>query len=770
MSWRIRSVRKRIMLLVLVPMLSLLGLYALATSLTGAEALNLNRARTLKAATSTPVGNFLGQVDAERLFAMIYLSAPAPANRAKLVAVETSTNHVTAALRAALTASNTRSNATPGQRQAISALLTQTSGLPRLRARIAARSVSRSGAFSAYNTVIDDAYLLLNQVILAEPNGPIVAQALALARVGKSEELLQQESAIVISDLAARTFSAADQRRFTELAGARRILLSLSLADLDPGYRAFYQRDVSRQASAALASLENTVIADPHPAGPPPVRPLAWQRAVRGLSLALERAGAQAATALDQRAESIARTTNLQLLLSGGVGLLALIASVIVCLLVGRGLVRELSALRQSALELANDRLPTVVGQLSAGLDVDVPSDTLPVPVTSREVGQVRDAFAKVQQTAVEAAIGQARLREGISQVFRNLARRSQSLLHRQLALLDRMERRASDPQELEDLFRIDHLTTRMRRHAESLIILSGETPARGWRNPVPFVDVLRAAVAEVEDYPRVRVVAATDAALTGAAVGDIIHMTAELIENATMFSPPNTPVLVTGDLVGQGFVVEIEDRGLGLSEERLAEINDRLASPPPFDPSDTDQLGLFVAGQLAQRHDVRVTLRPNPYGGTTAIALIPHTLVVPEDADALPALESAAPAMRRHAESLQHPVAPGWPQAGIPAADSSATGGAGKNGETRDTGETGLPRRVRQASLVPQLREMPLSAPPPDGTPAARSPEETRATMSAIQQGTERGRSVFDPLPTGDGAPEHEQTAADGWGPDGWS
>src|SRR5204862_6652448 len=142
------------------------------------------------------------------------------------------------------------------------------------------------------------------------------------------------------------------------------------------------------------------------------------------------------------------------------------------------------------------------------------------------------DAFAAVQQTAVRAAVGQARLRQGMSEVFRNLARRSQSLLHRQLTLLDAMERRARDPQELEDLFRIDHLTTRMRRHAESLIILSGHAPARGWRNPAPLVDVLRAAVAEAEDYPRIRATSATGASLPGPALADLTHMITDLAEN----------------------------------------------------------------------------------------------------------------------------------------------------------------------------------------------------------------------------------------------
>jgi hypothetical protein len=237
-----------------------------------------------------------------------------------------------------------------------------------------------------------------------------------------------------------------------------------------------------------------------------------------------------------------------------------------------------------------------------------------------------------VQQTAVQTAIDEARLRRGISDVFRNLAGRSQSLLHRQLTLLDGMERRATEPDELEDLFRIDHLTTRMRRHAEGLIILSGEAPARGWRQPVPLVDVLRAAVAEVEDYTRIRVLCRTNAAVAGHAVADVIHLVAELAENATVFSPPNTPVRIQGDIVGRGFAVEIEDRGLGISPTRMDEINANLDNPPQFDLSGSDRLGLFIAGQLAQRHNIKITLRPSVYGGTTAIVLIPTDLVVEED------------------------------------------------------------------------------------------------------------------------------------------
>ena len=403
-------------------------------------------------------------------------------------------------------------------------------------------------------------------------------------------------------------------------------------------------------------------------------------------------------------------------------------------------------------------------------------------------------------------------LRRGISDVFRNLARRSQSLLHRQLALLDGMERRASGPEELEDLFRIDHLTTRMRRHAEGLIILSGESPGRGWRNPVPLVDVLRAAVAEVEDYTRIRVVSRSQAALAGPAVADVIHLIAELAENATIYSPPNTPVRILGDVVGKGFAIEIEDRGLGIEGDKLNEINGNLESPPQFDLSGSDRLGLFIAGQLAQRHDIKITLRASAYGGTTAIVLIPSSLIVNSDSDALEASEGAARerAIRltgRHAALSQGdpfgplrlpepstlaaaeetsqgaeelPAAglsaaglngPDLPEPDLPAdwlpAAGSRTAAAGpasspfdftsepvqQDWGTRaqdsrvtaaDISQLGLPRRIRQANLAPQLRTgVPPAPSPAEPDPSDEpSPEAARSTMTALQRGWERGRS----------------------------
>src|SRR5215469_6321050 len=207
MSWQMRSIRARVLLLVLAPVLSLLGLYLFTTGIAGKDALNLARARALKTATSEPVSNFLGQLDTERVFALVYLSAPTPGNLAKLRVQEAATAHVTAALRAALASGSTRGNAPPAVRQASATLLRDAAGLPQLRSSVASRAVTRTQALAAYSKVIEDSYLLRHRVILTETSTPIVAQALALERIASSGELLQRENALLTADLAARRFS-----------------------------------------------------------------------------------------------------------------------------------------------------------------------------------------------------------------------------------------------------------------------------------------------------------------------------------------------------------------------------------------------------------------------------------------------------------------------------------------------------------------------------------------------------------------------------------
>jgi signal transduction histidine kinase len=447
-------------------------------------------------------------------------------------------------------------------------------------------------------------------------------------------------------------------------------------------------------------------------------------------------------------------------------GLIAVTAALLVSVWIGRGLVVELVGLRDAALDLARRRLPRAIDRLRAGETVDLAAETAVGPAVGQdEVGQVAGALATVHQAALRAAVERAEAVSGVAGVFLNLARRSQVLLHRQLALLDLMERRMDDPADLEDLFRLDHLATRMRRHAEGLIILSGAAPGRGWRRPVPLVDVVRAAVAEVEDYARVDVRQMPDVHVAGSAVADLAHLLAELVENATAFSPPHTRVQVQGEQVAAGYVVEVEDRGLGMGIETLNDANRRIDRARQSDLFDSDRLGLFVVSRLARRHEIRVALRPSAYGGTKAVVLLPKAML---EGTAQPALARPAAARAQQGTDDAHGSVE-WParqparQAAERAAVLVAAGSTPGAGDDSGTGadpaalresadpETpgGLPRRVRQASLAPGLRDESgpaASARDEDADPEARSPEQARATMAAYQNGWSLGRAAAEP------------------------
>jgi signal transduction histidine kinase len=325
-------------------------------------------------------------------------------------------------------------------------------------------------------------------------------------------------------------------------------------------------------------------------------------------------------------------TVLIRIAVADAVGLVALLIAAAGMAWFARRLSRDATALETTARRFADQQLPQLVERLRRGETFDPAAELSPaVRVKVTELSRAAAAFTSVQRTALSAAATETGLRSGISQVFVSLARRSQSLLQRQLRLLDDLERKAVDPGALADLFPLDHLTTRMRRHAEGLIILSGAVPGRAWSSPVPVIDVIRGAIAEVEDYKRIVVATISEDMVTGSAVADMIHLLAELIENATLFSPSGTRVEVKAERVGNGFAFEIEDRGLGIKPEELDAINLRLGSPADFDLANADQLGLFVVGKLAARHGVRVFLRPSPYGGTTAIVLMPINMITTE-------------------------------------------------------------------------------------------------------------------------------------------
>jgi signal transduction histidine kinase len=418
-------------------------------------------------------------------------------------------------------------------------------------------------------------------------------------------------------------------------------------------------------------------------------------------------------------------------------------------------------SLRNDALGIARRKLPAAMRKLRAGEEIDIQAEAPAGPPAEDETGQVAEALTTVHRAALSAAVERAELASGISGVFVNLARRSQVLVHRQLSLLDSMERRSDDPNELSDLFRLDHLTTRMRRHAESLIILSGAAPGRAWRMPVSLTNVVRAAVSEVEDYARVEVRQLPEAYVIGAAVADLTHLLAELVENAAQFSPPHTRVRVTGEPVGNGYVLEVEDRGLGMGAETLGEANRRIEQSEALDLFDSDRLGLFVVSRLASRHDIKVHLRTSPYGGTTAVVLLPTVLLHNGTAER-PAQEAEARPQEERAYA-RVPDAPPPPsavtaQAGRAALAATAPAPSPPSHEPPPPGVTtlrlhrppsdsesseDLPRRVRQASLAPQLRRQRTDEPERQPAPRSderRTPELVRDRMAAYREGWVRG------------------------------
>ncbi|HEY7325517.1 MAG TPA: ATP-binding protein [Streptosporangiaceae bacterium] len=826
MGMRHTSIGLRVGILIAVPLLCLVALYAFAASLTLSNALTQTRATSVRARVVNPITVFQLEVAAERHLALLSLASPtSPEAAGALGMQESATSKSFQQLQAALGAPAVTDNASAGALAAMRTLDSQGTELNLIRSAVADNAIEMQTALADYNSIIQCGYAVADQLLAAQVNVPLVTESIDLINLDRARQAALSEADLLTADMSRRQFPSADRLTIASLSASRQQLVASALPNLRGSYAPVIDRSLTPSISDAMTAAEATVAYTPWHSGAAPASVADANSAFAAYATALISGEARAGAELQQTFQRHGHTVMLQLILAAGLGLLALVISVTMSLLLGRGLVRQLRALRESALTLANQTLPGLVSQLRAGQQVSVDEYAATEFPTRNEIEQVGQAVSVLQHAAVQSAADEARLRRGISDVFRNLAGRSQSLLHRQLALLDAMERRASDPDELENLFRIDHLTTRMRRHAEGLIILSGDTPARGWRRPVPLVDVLRAAVAEVEDYTRIRVLCQTTGVVAGHAVADIVHLLAELAENATVFSPPTTPVRMQGDSVGQGFVIEIEDRGLGISQARLEEINANLANPPQFDLSGSDRLGLFIAGQLARRHDITVTLRPSVYGGTTAIVLLPIALVGDADAivpdrvlpagredqfqfDRLPGRHgalTALPGSNGHrsptGDSGQGTRSGGFifgrvTQAGNGTSDGYLDDAADQQPWPAETGsreapgdssteptaptvaeltELGLPVRVRQASLAPQLRDTPpesavtpaavdggftlprrgayaadSAAPaamrPADPGPA--SPEAARNIVSALQRGWQLGRSDPGPEP----------------------
>ncbi|MTD59449.1 sensor histidine kinase, partial [Amycolatopsis pithecellobii] len=523
--------------------------------------------------------------------------------------------------------------APPRVQASINQTAAQLAQLPDFRSKVDAGGVSLLDAYTFYNRILDTYTDGLLGVAERTPDAQTAYLRATAMPLFVAADQMARSIALASGGIAHGGLTDDEFTAFIGMAGAYHAGFDNAVPEMIPAVAQQYNALKTTPVWATVTGVEQSILGGNHRSLPPGVTPQQWQASATQVAGALMNLYIQQSTnATDIEID----TGNRDLITAIAAGAAAIVLAVIVTIIAWRmssRLVRRLDRLREDTLEMSDKRLPSLVERVRGGEDVDLEQEMALLDHGDDEIGQVAEAFNRAQQTAVAAAVDEAKTREGTNKVFLNIAHRSQVLVHRQLKALDEAERKQEDPDQLDLLFKLDHLSTRARRNAENLIILGGERPGRQWRNPVALADLIRGATAETEDYARVNVGRMPGLAVDGPVVADLIHLLAELIDNATSFSPPQSRVEVWGDVVGRGVVLEIEDQGVGMEPEQIDELNATLADPPDFSVmalSQEPRLGLFVVAQLASRHGITVTLRHSAYGGTRAIVLVRSELLTP--------------------------------------------------------------------------------------------------------------------------------------------
>ncbi|WP_319461867.1 nitrate- and nitrite sensing domain-containing protein [Micromonospora sp. RTP1Z1] len=582
-----------------------------------------------------------------------------------------------------------------------------------IRAAVPPAVLSSDTILSNYHRAID---ALLN--LLAEPSPgddqrvltDVVLRYVQLSRV---KELSSRIRGQLYAAARAGRYEVDDQVTLTDLRAQQLTALGAFRVAATADQVRRYDQTSADPAFVSATRMEEKTLASG--AAPPELLPATqwWAASQERQELLRQLEGAVLDDAVRRAGDASAGQLRDTLLVAGAIVAVLLVA-VLISLLIGRSIARSMRLLRSQALRIAQVELPEALDRLRA---VDSPVtgiDVAPAVVRSLdEIGELAEAFVAVHRSAVSVAVEQALMRRNVNSMFVNLARRSQVLVERQLELLDDLEREESDPDQLENLFKLDHLAARMRRNDESLLVLAGTESTRRWNRPVGLAAVLLAASAEIEQYQRVRHSSSADLHVVGHAVGDLVHLFAELLENATAFSRPDTTVRVIARAEGLGALVEIADQGLGMSPSALAEANAVLAEPPAADVAASERMGLFVISHLGARHRVRIRLQGGP-DGLVAQIRIPAELLAPA-----PAPELDAPVTPRmlttEVLAASRPSAP-------PAVPPVAPPGRGRPGAPTELPVAG--RRPEPPAVPRQRRQVPVRAEnvltPSAGGPAA--------------------------------------------------
>ena len=760
-----------------MPSVVLLVMWAVFAAYTVYDGFYIKAIATAVKQGSIPSVNAFVSLAKERELSLAQITKPAP-DPAQLHTQQRQTDQYVTQMHAAF--DSMADNTPPQIADKISKLYGLLGDLPQRRAQVEAGKAGKDDIFVYYNSIVDAGADLFETQARVVPDPTAAEGGSTSTEMFRGADLMSRAASLASAAIVAGQFTADEHSRFAQLVGSYHTTLSVTSPFTLDTARAHYQTLTASQSWKDLVNQENALIeaspaataaagADTHGstgtshATTPAALPVSaedWAKSTSAVNAELVKITFEQANAAVDLAADIGDSKFTTVLVSSLVALLVVLAGIFTAVrishrLVNRALITRLTALKTDAIDLAQNRLPDIVDRLQRGERVDVAAEVPSLSYGSDEIGQMADAFNAAQITAVAAAVKQGQARDGVNRVFLGIAHRNQGLVHRQLKILDRLEREEENSDQLDALFQLDHLATRARRNAENLIILAGQQPGRQWRRPVRLTDVLRGAVAETEQYARVKVNPGPELSLVGAAVADTIHLIAELVDNATSFSSPRSQVEVHSSKVPTGVVVEIEDHGLGITPENREPANAMLADPPEFDAmslTDESRLGLFVVARLSLRRGIKVELREAPQGGTLAMVLLPNDVIAetPQPPVAPPANRQPRPPA--NAEETRMPVYSSgvdsfWADAGDPRQDRPITGQLPTPGPENghENGRPLLPRRQRQQNLAPQLRDESVPQtwdedPDPTAEPSA---EEVRDTMSAFQRGTREARDI---------------------------
>jgi signal transduction histidine kinase len=503
-----------------------------------------------------------------------------------------------------------------------------------LRATAQGSDADALSVIMEYSSTLNNVLSFSDEIAQGSADSALADTVRALTSISRMKNDASLQRAIMYAALIGRQFELGAPQQLTSAQAQQAANLAQFEASATNAQQQYFNNMVPSSVSDQNLVLEELAVyvSDPRQVG---ITPGQWYASISGTIGRMRTVEERLAASVVTRSQSLERgaagAALLTAILSGALLLIAAVATFIVA----RSMVRPLRALRSDALEIASVRLPEKVHELSEASDPGSNLAVAPVSVHSvDEIGQVARAFDQVHGEAVRLAGNEAKLRNNMNAMFVSLSRRSQSLLERLVRLIDTLEQSEDDPGRLSNLFTMDHLVTRMRRHSENLLVLAGHEPARKWAEPVALTNVVRAAMSEILEYNRVVPDIQPGVAITGPAVNDVVHLLAEIIENATLFSAGEYQVHVSGRVLDSGgILIEVTDSGVGIPAERLEQLNARLDNPPAADVSVSRHMGLFAVAHLAARHGVRVRLRPGSPRGLTALVWIPQTLITAESA-----------------------------------------------------------------------------------------------------------------------------------------